>query len=282
MALLGSQIDIPETPVATTVPAPTEQAKKFISPEATVSHQLETLLAAGSPLITRAETGAKEQAQRSGLLSSSLAAGAGRRAAFETALPIAKADAETFARSGLLTQEGAQKLSLVGRQAGVTSALGAQEAGEEKELSAQRAAEAGILSAQEAEQAEELTERKGRISSELSTQQAQELEARDVATAAQTRQLETLRNNASFRELEARLTNDLQATMENVDAKDRGAYADSVRGVFQQYSDSYARVQTDPNLDKAAKDTIISNMNARTQAQVGVLSKLYGLSITWS
>ena len=58
-----------------------------------VSGRLNTLLDAESPYIQRARTRAKQFANRRGLLSSSIAAGAGEAAAIDAALPIAQADA---------------------------------------------------------------------------------------------------------------------------------------------------------------------------------------------
>ena len=58
-----------------------------------VSGRLNTLLDAESPYIQRARTRAKQMANRRGLLSSSIAAGAGEAAAIDAALPIAEADA---------------------------------------------------------------------------------------------------------------------------------------------------------------------------------------------
>ncbi|MCK5018999.1 MAG: hypothetical protein KAS32_18205 [Candidatus Peribacteraceae bacterium] len=91
--LLGTTTETTETPSAT-----------VISPEAKVSNQLTSLLSSGSPLLALSESKAKEQANRLGLLSSSMAVGAGRRAVIETATPIAAADAATFATRDLAQQ----------------------------------------------------------------------------------------------------------------------------------------------------------------------------------
>jgi hypothetical protein len=273
MALLDpieSQIAIPDTQIAIPAPEPTEQATRFISPEATVANQLTTLLASDSPLIRQAETRSEEEAQRMGLLSSSLAVGAGRRAAIQAALPIAQQDAETFARSGLLTQEGAQRLSEIGRQADITSALQEQEARSREKLSAQEAVqETGLLRTRGEIESGQIAQRGGE-QRKLAAQEAQAVE-----------RLETLRSNASFRELETKLAHDFETNLNDIASSDRGAYSDSVRGIFQQYSNSYANIQTNPDLNLDAKRIIINNLNKQTQAQVNVLSKLYGLSISW-
>ena len=63
-----------------------------------VSGRLSTLLDDDSPYLARARTRAKQQANRRGLLSSSIAVGAGETAAIDAALPIAQGDAELAAR----------------------------------------------------------------------------------------------------------------------------------------------------------------------------------------
>ena len=72
---------------------------------ATVQGQLEKLLSSDSAYIKNAENKAKEQAAASGLLGSSMAAGAARRAAIESGLPIAQQDADTYAKATLQEQD---------------------------------------------------------------------------------------------------------------------------------------------------------------------------------
>lgn len=62
----------------------------------TVAGQMDSLLKSGSPYMERARAGAMETANSRGLLNSSIAASAGEKAAIESALPIAQADAGTF------------------------------------------------------------------------------------------------------------------------------------------------------------------------------------------
>ena len=86
----------------------------------TVAGQLNTLLKSDSPYIQNAETRAKEEAAGRGLLNSSMAAGAGRRAAIESALPIAQQDAETYSKFGLQQQQ-AENLTATNLAEGIIS-----------------------------------------------------------------------------------------------------------------------------------------------------------------
>jgi len=81
----------------------------YVTPESLVSTQLQTLLAGDSPYIQAARTRAAEQVGSRGLLNTSIAAGAGERAAIESALPIAAQNATVFAQANL-TQQQAENL----------------------------------------------------------------------------------------------------------------------------------------------------------------------------
>jgi len=88
-----------------------DKGNKYVSPESTVSGQLQGLLDADSAYMKTAERRAKEQAASLGLLGSSMAVGATQRAAIESALPIAQQDAKTFAAAGLEEQKTSNEIS---------------------------------------------------------------------------------------------------------------------------------------------------------------------------
>lgn len=68
--------------------------------KSTVAGQIADITAKGSPLMDQAETAAKQQMNKRGLLNSSMAITAGQDAVYRTALPIAQQDANTFANAG--------------------------------------------------------------------------------------------------------------------------------------------------------------------------------------
>lgn len=72
-----------------------------VDPQSLVENRLTGLLKSDSEYMQLAETGAKQQAASSGLLNTSIAAGAGRKAAIDASLPIAQQDAATY---GEMTQ----------------------------------------------------------------------------------------------------------------------------------------------------------------------------------
>lgn len=101
----------------------------------TVAGQLESLLSKDSPYLQQANTAAKLQAQRSGMLGSSMAAGAREGARIAKALPIATADAGAYQR--LQEAEQAQygaagQLGAEGEVSGYLKQMGADLANEQQ------------------------------------------------------------------------------------------------------------------------------------------------------
>ena len=70
--------------------------KYAVSNEGTVQGQIKNVIADDSPLMQQARTRANQDAQQRGLLSSSLAVGAGQQAVLNAALPIAQQDASIY------------------------------------------------------------------------------------------------------------------------------------------------------------------------------------------
>ena len=119
----GSQEDIKNVDVAPTpeyTPVDAEgllgesgmkEGNSYITPEGTVAGQLESLLDSDSAYMTNAKRRADEKAASLGLLGSSMAVGASERAAVESALPIAQADAKTYATAQLAEQKAYNEMS---------------------------------------------------------------------------------------------------------------------------------------------------------------------------
>jgi len=72
-------------------------AESYMTPETTVSGQLEKILSSDSQLNKVTKANAAEQASALGMSSSSMAIGAAQKALVESALPIAQSDAQTAA-----------------------------------------------------------------------------------------------------------------------------------------------------------------------------------------
>lgn len=86
-------LDAPTWETPSTLDTSITTGSEYLTPETRVSEQLTNLLASDSPYMKQVEAQSAERANQLGLLSSSMAVGAGQRAAIESALPIAQADA---------------------------------------------------------------------------------------------------------------------------------------------------------------------------------------------
>lgn len=88
-----------------------------VTPQQTVQGQLQGLLSHNNPLVQMAQTQGLEAAQQRGLLNSSLGAEAGALAHYQYAMPIAQADAQTYANSARTNAENRTQMNQVNAQA---------------------------------------------------------------------------------------------------------------------------------------------------------------------
>lgn len=86
-------------------PGQTYPLTRSVTDAETVEGRLTGLLDDNSRYIQQARDNAAQQANRRGLINSSIAAGAGQKAAIESALPIAQQDAQTFHSQGRANQD---------------------------------------------------------------------------------------------------------------------------------------------------------------------------------
>lgn len=138
---------------AATATAPTVTPTEWKPDEAsTVAGQLTKITAAGSPLIDQAQTMAKQEANKRGMLNSSMAVTAGQDAAYRVALPIAQQDASTFASAGQFN--AGAKNSAATTNATLANSTNQFNASAQNAATQQQTA-AGVQSAQLAQQYEE-------------------------------------------------------------------------------------------------------------------------------
>lgn len=111
-----------------------QSGSSFIDPDkSTVAGQLQSLLSSDSPYLSENRRQATEQAGARGLLNSSIAAGAGQRAAIQSALPIAQQDAETYSKFGMQEQAAKNNLETIQGEAIVSGEIVKQQKGIEQQ-----------------------------------------------------------------------------------------------------------------------------------------------------
>jgi hypothetical protein len=101
-----------------------QSGSSYIDPDkSTVAGQLQSLLSSDSPYLSENRRQATEKAGERGLLNSSIAAGAGQRAAIQSALPIAQQDAETYAKFGMQEQAAKNQMQTIQGEAIVSGEI---------------------------------------------------------------------------------------------------------------------------------------------------------------
>ena len=109
-ATTGAAANVP-TLANYTSAASTGATRTVAAPE-TVSGQMGSLLSSTNPYMTQARTQAAQQAASRGLLNTSMAVTAGEHAAIQSALPIAQADAATYARAAEVNLANTQQAGM--------------------------------------------------------------------------------------------------------------------------------------------------------------------------
>jgi hypothetical protein len=106
-AALAAPVTAPQASV-------TDGQAKTWTPDAnsTVQGQIRNVIAEDSPLMQQAATRGLQQANRRGLMNSSMAVQSGQAALYDAALPIASQDASTFARSGEFNAQAGTQVSM--------------------------------------------------------------------------------------------------------------------------------------------------------------------------
>lgn len=105
---MALELNDPINPSTLTGPA----TRSIVSPDETVSGQMDKILASNSPLLQRAKTRAAQAANSRGLLNSSMGVQAGEEAVLTTAMPMAQQDAATYNKQGLTNQAAANQFGL--------------------------------------------------------------------------------------------------------------------------------------------------------------------------
>jgi hypothetical protein len=112
------RVDAPATPPGVT-------ASQFDERDDSVTNRLTGLMSSDNPLMRQAQTAGLQQANRRGLLNSSIAVGAAQAEAYRTALPIAQQEAAQAAQYNALSREiGSREKMMLSEQAAAKQRLG--------------------------------------------------------------------------------------------------------------------------------------------------------------
>ena len=268
-------------PSETTTQPDVVSGNDFVTPEATVSGQLSQILEAGSPLQTLAEQRSKAAAQRTGLLSSSMAVGAGQQALYDSALKVATPDAATYARAGLTEQQATNQLAQTGFEGDISSRLTAQQGNIDTAL-----------------QAADIKSREGMLDTEIEGQKTIETMKNDAAwlrTVANNESAEGIaadRITASMEELVTQLGMDKamfdselgqQLVIENakLDVAQKEFFQTNVKDIYANMNRDIAGIQGNPDITGPNKTRMIEQAEEAARAEIDLMASISGQTVDW-
>lgn len=250
----------------------------WVPESASVSDRVTGLISKDSSFIQRAKTEAKQQANKRGLLNSSIAVQAGEEAAQKAALPIAAQEAQQIQQSNLSKQDDYQQEQRNIAQRTFQAAESEAERTSRSELQAEQ------IASQESEGAAERETRQGLLTQELKSRE-------DIAAADRKLQEAGIASNEKIAELDAqtrvRLSNLSAETQQyvaqlQVQGSERQKATEAVVNLSAQYADIFTRIQNDPNIPADARSKSLEHIAALRDSNFAMIQRLYTFPIEWS
>lgn len=224
-----------------------DPTKWTVDQNQTVAGQLNSILSNGSPLLDQAETEAKQRANASGLLNSSMAVTAGQDALYRTALPIATSDAATYNKAAGYNTDEANQFSL-------------QNANMQNQAAGFNATEANKTEA-------------NKLSSNTSLQTAQ------LGAEASKANAQTAANASKYN---ANVSADTQKTLAGMDSTTRNLVQSNSTAAnsFQTFMNVVANIRASTTMDESAKATAIADAQTQFNQQLQVISAIGGVDLS--
>lgn len=245
-----------------------------------------------SPLLQNAATKARQYANKRGLINSSMAAGAGQRAALDVAIPLASQQAgQEFQKNLTDQQTGAQK-ELETQRFGHQTQLTDQQTAAQKALSAQDFTQRGDLSSQEAGQTSDLSAQSAAQTADLSRQDFSQTGLLSGQNFEQNRDLQGDRITAD-RQMQADDFNfqvDKQASEQafqewqantNLNATQQQQAGSMVTSMQNLYQNTIANINANSDLSAEARTAQLGAAKELLDRQIALTESLYSVNIAW-
>lgn len=203
----------------------------------TVAGQIKDIISEGSPLLEQAQAQARAQANQRGLINSSMAVTAGNKALYDTALPIASADAQTYDRAAANTTTA--RNTAAGFKAGAENTASLQDSAAETQTSQFNAGAKNTSLSQNAAAGNNMT---------LLVAQGQNQRALQELVGSQ--QLRAIDATGKIQQTLTQMTNDNKLLLQG--SQNAGQYYNTML----QYM---ASITTNPNLDAGQKQQAMNN-----------------------
>ncbi|MES3041793.1 MAG: hypothetical protein V4730_11680 [Pseudomonadota bacterium] len=236
-------------PVATPATASTytgaqgTAAKWDVDSDQTVQGQVKRIIDENGPLSQQATTAAAQDANRRGLINSSMAVQAGQEALYKSALPIAAQDAATYARRGEFNAGTEQQTGLANQQS--SNQANAQ--------SSQLQTNVNLTNAGEENKVKQIT-------------QQQQGDLTRVAAAGQVQ-----KDLAVFSAEAAKTLAGIEATYKNLTQA-----SSSAASIMNNTIQAISRIMEDTGLDAAGKQKAIDIYNTNAQISLSIIGSLAG------
>jgi hypothetical protein len=254
----------------------------------TVQGQLQGIIAANSPLMQQARTGALQQMNKRGLMNSSMAIGAGQDAVIRQAMPIAQQDATLFGNRAKYNADVANQMAQfnVGaeNQALQFGAAASNQAGLANQAAANQAAQFSSAAANQAALANASAQNQAAqfsaaAANEASQQYSQALNATTNKMLDQSMQYALANADSQtkieLQNIDAATRKDLAAT--EAAYKNQMQASASANEIFQQVSKNISDLMANPDLETAAKQAAVDAQKSYLQSALGILSATSGI-----
>jgi len=244
-----------------------------------IAGRVQQLTDYGSPLMTAARTRAKQNSAKLGLSNSSTAAQAGEQAVIETATPIASGDAQLYQNQQLANQNALNQANLTNANIKAQTGMAGLQLGENSRQFGTN-----------------LLEQRRQFDASLAQgdqQFGQNLQLQKDSLAAQREQFQQQfgLDQTKLQQQESQFARDQQSkiTLAQMDADSRqklieaeAKYKTDIAGnenisrAWGTMMDSINQIQNNPDLDQAAKTTLINNTQASFQSFANFWNKVSG------
>lgn len=282
--------------------------QRDVSTNATVKGQLEGLLSEGSKYLDIARQGAAEQANKRGFLNSTMAAGAGERAAIQSALPIASQDASTYHNQSLTNQSAnnqamqfnagtEQQMTLANMQsqnqanqftAGQEQQNNQFNAGQTNaanQFTAQQQNAMELANTQAQNEAGQFNANADMSASQFNAQQTNQMQQQQYLQAQEIMQQQWSQESAQAHEtIMAELNTALEQQV--IDSKAyanlRGQYLDSWSSIVNETNINISEIQSNANIPAAEKTKMIKSQIAMRDADLKAMQTLFKTTPMWT
>ena len=235
----------------------------------TVQGQLAGLISSGSPLLVQAQTRAAQEANRRGLLNSSIAVGAGESALYDAAMPIAQADADTHRAFGLTNAELRQQSELA--NVGAKNQMSQFNVGEANTTGRFNVSEAGQTGRFNADAANAAARQLAEQQQQVNVQNAQLQQQAGLANAEN-------QNKLLLQQMDAQT----RVEMTNIEANYRTLMqaSESASSLYSQTLKNISDIMGNKDLDAAAKNAAIARQQELLQNGMNLIGSMNNLGIS--